>query len=159
MNKSIRKKVLGIITITILIVLILSIHAPSLYSVGTGNGYGGCTGTIGYWKTHPEEWPIDTIVIGGVQYSKAEAIEIMDEPAQGDKTYTMFEQLVAAKLNVEMGAESSCIDDSIVDADQWLIDYPLGSGVKGKLWEETGEPIKDMLDNYNNGHLCAPKCD
>lgn len=170
MKKSLRKTIFGIIISSILVVLILSVLTPPLYAgltrgifFGLGNGYGygygGCTRTIGYWKTHPEEWPIDTITIGGVQYSKSDAIEIMDEPTKGDKTYTMFEQLVAAKINVEKGAESSCIDDTIGDADQWLKDYPLGSGIKGELWETTGEPIKDALDDYNNGRLCAPHCD
>ena len=58
------------------------------------------TGTPGYWKNHPEAWPVDEITIGGVTYTKVEAIAIMNTPEKGDKTYTMFSALVAATLNV-----------------------------------------------------------
>ncbi|MEN6310272.1 MAG: DNRLRE domain-containing protein, partial [Acidobacteriota bacterium] len=47
------------------------------------------TGTPGYWMNHPEAWPEDTIVIGGVVYNKFDAIELMKMAVAGDKTYTM----------------------------------------------------------------------
>ena len=59
---------------------------------------GPCTGTPGYWKNHPEEWP-DGVMVAGVHYSTEEAIAIMDSPVRKDKTITMFKALVAAKLN------------------------------------------------------------
>jgi len=122
--------------------------------------YSPGTGTPGYWKNHPDAWLLDPITIGGVSYSKDEAIEIMNAPEKGDKTYTMFRALVAARLNVANGNESSCIKDTIIDADAWMEEYgPAGSGVKagGKKspWRE-GEPLYETLDAYNNGLLCAP---
>jgi hypothetical protein len=121
------------------------------------------TGTPGYWKNHPDAWPVDTITIGGVLYTKAEAIEIMETAGKGDKTYTMFNQLVAAKLNVLIGNPSSCIAATISDADDWMTANPLGSGVKANaaVWKNPGqgEDLKDMLDDYNNGLLCAPPRD
>lgn len=120
------------------------------------------TGTPGYWKNHPEAWPMDEITIGGVTYTKDEAIVIMNTPEKGDKTYTMFRALVAAKLNVLIGNESSCIGGAISAADDWLIRNPVGSSVKagGKdsPWRE-GEPLYETLDAYNNGLLCAPPRD
>ncbi len=118
------------------------------------------TGTPGYWMNHPEAWPVDEIEIGGVTYSKEEAIAIMLAPVKGDKTYTMFPALVAAKLNVLIGNESSCIADTIAAADAWMASYPLGSSVTGKsaAWK-VGEPLSWMLDEYNNGYLCAPHRD
>jgi hypothetical protein len=122
------------------------------------NGVGA--GTPGYWMNHPEAWPVEEITIGGVTYSKADAIANMFAPSRGDQTYNMFMHLVAAKLNVLSGTDSSCIADTIAAADQWMTDYPLGSNVRGNngAWN-VGEPLKNTLDAYNNGLLCAPSRD
>ena len=117
------------------------------------------TGTPGYWKNHPEAWPVEQITIGGVTYAWDAAIAIMKEPkTKQDKTYTMFAALVAAKLNILIGNAAGCITDTIADADSWMGTYgPVGSGKKGNsnAWVE-GEPLYNMLDAYNNGELCAP---
>lgn len=119
------------------------------------------TGTPGYWKNHPEAWPVDSITIGGVTYTKAEAIAIMKQNKAQDKTYTMFNALVSAKLNLLVGNESSCIALTVLAADQWMKTYgPVGSGVKAssQAWKQ-GEPLYLELDKYNNGLLCAPHRD
>lgn len=117
------------------------------------------TGTPGYWKNHPEAWPVEEITIGGVTYTKDEAIANMGKPEKGDKTYTLFRALVAAKLNKYIGNDVSCIKDTIEKADAWMAEHPIGSKVKagGKKspWRD-GEPLYLMLDEYNNGFLCAP---
>lgn len=117
-------------------------------------------GTPGYWMNHPDAWPVDEITIGGVVYPKAEAIDIMKDPVKGDKTYTMFPALVAAKLNVLIGNDASCIAGTIAAADAWMAQYPVGSGVAGSssAWK-AGEPLYEYLDDYNNGLLCAPSRD
>ena len=118
------------------------------------------TGTPGYWKNHPEAWPVNSIVIGGVLYSKAGAIANMGDGVGGDKTYTMFMHLVAAKLNVLSGTEAGCIAGTIGLADAWMEANPLGSKVKGSsLAWKNGEPLSTQLDRYNNGMLCAPHRD
>lgn len=167
MNISSRRKILGIVFSAVVLVLIFAILTPALGSKnktinnGNTNGYGygygyGCDPhTPGYWKNHPNDWPVESITIGGVVYTKAQAISLIENPTKNDKTYNMFEHLVAAKLNVLMGCESSCIDDIIEDADEWMEDHPVGSGVKASdpAWD-IGEPLKDTLDDYNNGNLC-----
>ena len=119
------------------------------------------TGTPGYWKNHPDAWPVDNITIGGVTYPKDDAIGIMKKPVKRDMTYAMFQALVAAKLNVEMGNDASCIMDDIVAADNWMSSHHVGSNVKAKdsAWQDGGEALKDRLDAYNNGKLCAPARD
>ena len=120
------------------------------------------TGTPGYWKNHPEAWPVDEITIGGVTYSKAVAIAYMEDPVKGDKLYTMFPALVSAKLNVLIGNDASCISDVISDADDWMAAYgPIGVNsvpASSAAWQE-GEPLYWQLDDYNNGLLCAPERD
>jgi hypothetical protein len=116
------------------------------------------TGTLGYWKNHPDAWPASmlTITIGGVSYTRDQAIYQMQH-INKDRTTQMFAQLVAAELNVAIGNDSSCIGSSISFADAWLTANPLGSNVSGSsaAWA-IGEPYHNQLDAYNNGLLCAP---
>jgi hypothetical protein len=115
------------------------------------------TGTPGYWRNHPEAWPVDEIMLGGVIYSKAEAIEILESATRRDMTLVLASHLIAAKLNVAIGNPSTCIDDAIAGADAWLTEYPIGSVIKAKsdAWKEA-EPLSRELDDFNNGLLCAP---
>ena len=118
------------------------------------------TGTPGYWKNHPEAWPVPSITVGGVMYTKAQAIAWLDLVGK-DKTTTMFSSLVSAKLNVMVGNDSSCVSSTIVSADAWMAKYgPVGSGVAASSYAwKVGEPLHRLMDNYNNGMLCAPHRD
>jgi hypothetical protein len=117
------------------------------------------TGTPGYWMTHPSAWPVDVITIGGIEYSKADAIAFMSASGDGDMTYTLFAALVSAKLNVLIGNDGTCVGVTIMDADAWMSAHPVGSGVHAggdtSPWR-IGEPLYERLDEYNNGRLCAP---
>ena len=117
------------------------------------------TGTPGYWKNHPEAWPVAGITIGGHYYSKVDAIAWLKKVGK-DKTTTMFSSLVSAKLNLLIGNNVSCISGTIPAADAWMATYPVGSDVAGSspAWT-VGEPLHQTLDNYNNGRLCAPHRD
>ncbi len=120
------------------------------------------TGTPGYWMNHPEAWPEPGVTIGGNYYLVADAIALMKAPGATDKTYTMFAALVAAKLNVLIGNNASCIASTITAADSWMMTYPVGSGVAaggGRSPWRVGEPLYFLLDAYNNGLLCAPHRD
>jgi len=114
------------------------------------------TGTPGYWKNHPEAWPVDSITIGGIPYSKADAIKWLGMVGK-DKTTTLFSSLVSAKLNVLIGNQD-CVSSTITAADAWMATYgPVGSKVAASsaAWK-IGEPLHITLDSYNNGLLCAP---
>ncbi|MRR07454.1 MAG: hypothetical protein EG828_11035 [Deltaproteobacteria bacterium] len=120
--------------------------------------YYGCDGTAakspGYWKNHPEAWPVDSITIGGKIYTKAQAISLMNTPVTGDKTYTLFKALVAAKLDAMGCGDSSCVTDTIAKSDAWMALHPAGSGVAGdsSAWKQA-EPWYLILDDYINGKL------
>ena len=118
------------------------------------------TGTPGYWMNHPEAWPAPGIEVGGVMYSKAVAIEWIQKSGK-DKTLTMFASLVSAKLNVLVGNDSSCVASTIAAADLWMQTYgPVGKGVHAASYAwKVGEPLHRLMDNYNNGMLCAPHRD
>jgi SdrD B-like protein len=125
--------------------------APPVTQVGTG--------TPGYWKNHPEAWPVDVITLGGVDYTKTQALAFLDTPGK-DKSLTMFSSLVSAKLNVMVGNDPSCVASTIEAADAWMATYPAGSDVRAaSLAWKRGEPLHRLMDNYNNGMLCAPHRD
>ncbi len=113
----------------------------------------------GYWKNHPQAWPVESIDIGGRSYSRDQAIAVLGKTG-GDKTITMFSSLLAAKLNVMVGNDASCIATAIAVADQWIATYPVGSNVKASsvAWR-LREPWLRLLENYNDGILCAPQKD
>ncbi len=116
------------------------------------------TGTIGYWKNHPEAWP-GPVTVAGKTYTVNQAIALFNKVGK-DKSYMMFAQLVAAKLSVQIGNDSSCIAPTIVAANNWLVAYPVGSNVAGSSYAWSGggngATIEQTLDAYNNGQLCAP---
>ena len=118
------------------------------------------TGTPGYWKNHPEAWPVNFISVGGITYTKAEALALLEKPGK-DKTLTMFSSLVPAILNVLVGNDGSCVSSTIAAADEWMKKYgPVGSGVHAASFAwKVGEPLHRQMDNYNNGMLCAPHRD
>jgi hypothetical protein len=124
-------------------------HQPPVAQPGTG--------TPGYWKNHPAAWPVPTLTVGGVVYTKAQAMAWLDLISK-DKTTTMFSSLVSAKLNVLLGNDSSCVSSTIAAADAWMATYgPVGSRVEASSYAwKVGEPLHRLMDNYNNGMLCAP---
>ncbi|HEX3530837.1 MAG TPA: SdrD B-like domain-containing protein [Thermoanaerobaculia bacterium] len=115
------------------------------------------TGTIGYWKTHASAWPVASITIGGVVYTRDQAITILNTPPRGDESIVLFVQLLAAKLNLITGNNPSCIYSTVNSSDAWTAAHPPGSGVSGSsaAWT-TASPWQTQLNNYNNGLLCAP---
>ena len=63
------------------------------------------TGTPGYWKNHPEAWPVASRQASrsaDITYTKAQAISWLGKVGK-DKTTTMFSSLVPAMLNLIIG--------------------------------------------------------
>ncbi len=114
------------------------------------------TGTIGYWKNHAKAWPVAVIEMGGEAYDKADAIKIMKQDGRRDKAIDLYAQLAGAKLNVRMGANSACIIDDIIAADEWLTEHGIGNKIHASSEEwKAIEDTFERLDAYNNGELCA----
>ena len=111
---------------------------------------GGCTYTNGFWKNHPEDWPVEQLTLGGVDYTKAEAIDLLETPTKGDATIILAHQLIAAKLNVANAADDAAVSAAIDLADTWLDGHPVGSD-PGKADRKTALSFMDELGNYNSG--------
>jgi len=120
----------------------------------------GCTLTQGFWKNHPEAWPVEMLTVGGVGYMKADLIGLLATPPRGDATYIVAKQLIAAQLNVLNGADAASVGADVVinEAEAWLIAVGLGSWPTGAQ-REVGIQLAEQLDAFNNGLSGIPHCD
>lgn len=126
-------------------------NVPCVTTPGPG------TLTIGYWKNHPNNWPVSSVTVGGGSISEAAAIDILNTPPRGDATIILADQLIAAELNVALGNTSSCVSSTIAAANTLLAAHPVGSNLRtGTTDGATAVSLGSTLDNYNNGGLCAP---
>jgi hypothetical protein len=117
-----------------------------------------CTFTIGYWKNHPEAWPVGSLFLGNTSYTQAELLQILNTPAGGNGLLILAHQLIAAKLNIAGGADPTPVASDIANADALignLVVPPIGSDF---LAASSVTAISDDLDSYNNGNLGVPHC-
>lgn len=148
--------------------------------------YGGCTRTIGFYKTHAVEGlygnnhdmvsaylPIYLGMVGGsktvVVNANTQVVSIMKFTGPGGASngiLKLYAQMLAAKLNIAgangsgMGSDGSCIARTIEEADAFLANYNAND------WSSLTKDQKKMVigwmntfDKYNNGLLCAYHCD
>ena len=119
-----------------------------------------CPKTQGFWENHPEVWPVTSLTLGGQTYSQAELLTILNTPPRGDASLILAHQLIAAKLNVANGADSSAIGMTITHADNLLNCFSgrLPYGVRRPTLIRFAMIVMAFaLDRYNNGAL-TPGC-
>src|SRR5262249_11994205 len=75
----------------------------------------------GVWKNQPGLWPVSSLTIGGMTYTKDQLLEVLSTPTKGDAVLILADQLIAAELSIKNGsAHSSTTDAKISDADTLL---------------------------------------
>jgi hypothetical protein len=117
-----------------------------------------CTYSQGYWRNHPNTWPVTSLTLGAVTYQAAELIAILDDPAQGNGLVILVHQLIAAKLNIANGADPSAVQQATTDADNMigtLVVPPIGNGYLPPA--QTGE-LTEILTQYNEGTIGPGHC-
>lgn len=100
-----------------------------------------------------------------INYSKEEAIDILEGANARDATRTLAAQLMAAKLNRLSGAyqnfrccgRSVDIDEVIENTDEFLMEYPLGSNPQDEK-RQNALQLKDLFDAYNNSECDWSVC-
>lgn len=118
-----------------------------------------CTYTLGYWKTHEESWPVASLTLGSVVYTKAQLLSILGQPVAGNGLISMSHQLIATKLNIANGASSASIAATVAAADAQigaLVVPPVGAG---HLSPGSTSSKTQALDDFNNGVTGPGHCD
>lgn len=117
-----------------------------------------CTFTQGYWKNHANAWPVSSLTLGTVTYTKVELLQILGAPVKGNGLISLCHQLIATKLNVAQGADPSAASAAIAAADALiggLVCPPVGSG---SLSPGSTSSTTQTLDDYNNGVIGPGHC-
>ncbi len=140
-------------------------------------GVGGCTLTLGYWKTHSMRGPApydDTwALIGPMQHktlffgSGEKYIEVLWTSPKGNAWYILARQYIAAELNMLNGASVPAdVQDAFNLAAVLLQEYDAdGPKTIGKNKIPKGPDRKPaiqaakLLDQYNNGIVGPGHCD
>jgi hypothetical protein len=136
---------------------------------------GGCTLTIGYWKTHSGYsngnqadmvtplLPVSLGAGGGktvVVTTAAQAVGLLNKSSDASNGINkLYAQLLAAKLNIKAGASASAIASTIAAADAFLVNYNAAD------WSNLSKTLKSQvntwastLDSYNNGLIGPGHC-
>jgi hypothetical protein len=117
-----------------------------------------CTFTQGYWKNHEEAWPVTSLTLGTVNYTKAQLLQILNQAANGNKLVILAHQLIAAKLNLASGASPAAVATTIANADAIIgnkVCPPIGAGA---LTNNPATSYANLLDDFNNGLLGSSDC-
>jgi hypothetical protein len=117
-----------------------------------------CTYTQGYWKNHPASWPVASLVLGSVSYTRAQLLQILDLTVVGNGMVSLAHQLIAAKLNICDGSDATVAAAAIASADALvgsLVAPPVGSG---SLPTSQVSTLTQTLDDYNNGAAGPGHC-
>ena len=111
----------------------------------------GCTRTLGYWKTHPEEWNETADVnaaafITGTSFfaSGLSYLEVLNTPPKGDAYFILAHQYIVALLNGGSGASATAeVNAALAGASGF---FAGGTALRSELiaWAE-------QLAAYNEG--------
>ena len=137
----------------------------------------GCTRTIGYWKNHAGFGPQPDLVspllplwLGTPDSTKSlhvdsalVAYNVLRMRTYGDPSNgitKLYAQLLAAKLNIENGADGGDVSEVIDEADAFLALFDWHDW--GSLNQRQRQAVlhwKDVLDSYNEGFIGPGHCD
>src|ERR1700693_592373 len=123
-----------------------------------------CALTQGFWKNHPDAWPVTSLTLGCQTYTEAELLTILNTSVGSgkgaDASLILAHQLIAAKLNIANGADPAPISATIADADALLCTFTGKLPYQVKPSSPVGKQMvadASALDQYNNG-LLTPSC-
>jgi len=113
----------------------------------------------GYWKNNSSAWPVQSLMLGTVTYTKAQLITILNTPVgrgnNADASLILADQLIPAKLSIAAGAVApQAVLDSIASANALI-----GSNTIPMHARPNRQPgarmvaIANFLAGFNNGAI------
>jgi hypothetical protein len=127
---------------------------PNPYPPASDN----CSYTQGYWKNHPSAWPVSELRLGATLYTKDQLLAIFHTPVKGNGLIAMAHQLIAARLNLALGATPQGLEASLARADALigaLVVPPVG---KDALPTTETAQTNDELAAFNEGKTGPGHC-
>jgi hypothetical protein len=132
----------------------------------TVNICGKCPLGQGYWKNHPTDWPVNSLILGSRTYSEPQLLAVLTTPIgagnRADASLILDDQLVAAKLNIANGSNPSLVADAVAAADALIGSRAIP--IIPKITPNTAEgaqmvSLASTLEQFNSGVLstgCTP---
>jgi hypothetical protein len=126
-----------------------------------------CTRQAAYWRENPEAWPVDQIELADTLATKDSSDTFLAQTDDGTESdlndeesrpSDVFRELLAAWLNIFGGANSSAITQQLEEAENWLLENPLGSKPE-KAAKRVGNELRKFLRDFNQGKLRPGSCD
>ncbi len=119
-----------------------------------------CPHDQGYWKNHPNLWPVNSLTLGTVTYNKTQLLRILNNSTMGDASVILAKAEIATLLSLANGSNPTPICNTIADADAALdgCTVPCKVGPKTVMGQRmVGDA--NTLNSYNSGNLttgCTP---
>jgi hypothetical protein len=107
-----------------------------------------CSHSAAYWAAHPDAWPYQ-IVVSSYTYLKEKAIGVFNSHSP-DATTVLFIQFHAAIMNYLTGTNSGAVEQTILEASDWLASHPIGSQLTDSDTQVALGLAQTLLD-HNNG--------
>jgi hypothetical protein len=108
----------------------------------------------GYWRNHPDAWPVYGLAIGGIFYTKSQVLTVLNTPTQGDAALILADQLIATELNIDNGApDSGTTNAKIASANDLLTGINLLSHTRVSPSSSLGQmmlALATYLEGFNN---------
>jgi len=126
--------------------------------------YGPCPKSCDYWRSHPNNWPVDSMWIGTSVLNKTALMNLLNgklpnggKATGNDLTIDLAQNLIATKLSIAAGTDIADIETSVVAADEFLLyDYPPGTKPQGK-GADLARKLKNQLYSYlQDCDYCQP---
>ncbi len=119
-----------------------------------------CTQTVASWRSHPGDWPLEFMTLGGETYTRDDLLGILQlqpNALRPDASVVLAQQLIAARLNEANESAPGPMLVPSMSADSLIL-------ASGKLPSRvnpataTGQQMMNLaivLNNYNAGRLTA----
>lgn len=149
----------------ILVVVCALLLALQPAAAQSDDGGADCPLGQGYWLNNPDVWPVDSMTLGGQTYTQEELLLLLGASSVGDASLILARQLIAARLNVEAGADSTVVDPIIGQMDALLATFDDVLPYNVAPSSPTGQSMvigANTLDVFNSGILtegCADDSD
>jgi cysteine-rich repeat protein len=122
-------------------------------------GAENCTQGQGFWRYHANSWPVQSVQLGTVVYTKQQALDVLAMPVNGNGLTSLEHQMIAAKLNIAAGAVGDTVAAQIAQGDALIgsaIGPPYG---KATLSSSAVKAVVDALNAFNVGDIGPGRCE